>query len=150
MPAVAIREAGPGDIDEVAAMIRELAEFERLADQVRFDVGELRSVLFGPDPPARVLLAESAAGEVAGYALWYRTFSTFLGRPGIWLEDLYVRPAHRRQGHARSLLAHLRASTAGRVEWAVLDWNAPAIALYEDVGARPEAGWARYRWVHGP
>ena len=86
-------------------------------------------------------------GSVAGHALWFRTFSTFLGKTGIWLEDLYVRPAHRRQGHAGALMADLRARTEGRVEWEVLEWNADAIDFYQGLGARPDGGWTSYRWV---
>ena len=104
--------------------------------------------LFGPDPVAHVLMAETDDGKVAGFALWHRTFSTFLGRPGIWLEDLFVRPEARGAGVGTALLHHLfdRAG-AGRVEWAVLDWNEPSIAFYGRQGARPVPGWTRYRWT---
>ena len=84
---------------------------------------------------------------MAGFALWFRTFSTFLGRPGIWLEDLFVRPSSRGRGHGRALLDALRELTDGRVEWAVLDWNESSIAFYESLGARPVPGWTRYRWL---
>ncbi len=131
-------------------MIGELAAFERLEHEVCFDRAELAAHLFGPEPAAHVLLAETADGSVAGYALWYWTFSTFLGRRGIWLEDLFVRPCHRRSGYARALLGGLRDRTDGRVEWAVLDWNEPAIALYRSLGAEPVGGWARYRWLPAP
>lgn len=131
-------------------MIGELAAFERLTHEVCFDRDELAANLFGPEPAAHVLLAETDDGAVAGYALWFWTFSTFLGRRGIWLEDLFVRPAYRRAGHARALLQGLRDRTDGRVEWAVLDWNEPAIALYRSLGAEPVDGWARYRWLTGP
>ena len=88
-------------------------------------------------------------GRPRGHALWYRTFSTFLGKTGIWLEDLYVRPGHRRRGYAGALLAHLRMMTDGRLEWEVLEWNAPAMDFYQRLGARPMAGWTRYRWYTG-
>ena len=88
-------------------------------------------------------------GGLAGHALWYRTFSTFVGKSGIWLEDLYVRPGHRRQGLASALLAHLREQTDGRLEWEVLEWNAPAVDFYQRLGARPMAGWTKYRWYEG-
>ena len=130
-------------------MVRELAEFEASADQVTFDRDEFAAHLFGPDAVASVALAE-VDGEVAGMALWFPTFSTWLGRSGIWLEDLFVRPAHRRRGVGRALLDHLRSSTTGRVEWAVLDWNEAAIRTYEAVGARPVEGWTTYRWEPGP
>ena len=92
---------------------------------------------------------EDGEGGLAGHALWYRTFSTFLGKTGIWLEDLYVRPDHRRKGYASELLAHLRGQTAGRLEWEVLEWNHPAMDFYQRMGARPMAGWTRFRWYEG-
>ena len=130
-------------------MVRELAEFEASAEQVAFDRDEFADHLFGPGAVAYVALAE-VDGAVAGMALWFRTFSTWLGRSGIWLEDLFVRPAHRRHGVGRALLEHLRASTSGRVEWSVLDWNESAIRTYEAVGARPVEGWTTYRWEPRP
>jgi GNAT superfamily N-acetyltransferase len=145
---VRIRPGTAADLDEVVAMVRELAEFEQSADQVAFDRDELGSHLFGPGAVAHVAVAE-VGGEVAGMALWFPTFSTWLGRPGIWLEDLYVRPAHRRGGVGRALLEHLRSSTTGRVEWSVLDWNEAAIRTYDAVGARPITGWTTYRWEPG-
>ena len=114
--------------------------------EVVFDPMAVREHLFGDGPLASVLIAESEVGEVAGFALWFPTFSTFLGRPGIWLEDLFVRPAHRGRGHGVALLRRLRDLTDGRVEWAVLDWNTPSIAFYEELGAKPVSGWTRYRW----
>jgi GNAT superfamily N-acetyltransferase len=86
-------------------------------------------------------------GMVAGMALFYRTFSTWLGAEGIWLEDLFVRPAFRRQGYGHALLDALRARTAGRVEWAVLDWNTPAQDFYRSIGAAPVEGWTIWRWA---
>ncbi len=153
---VAIREAGEDDLGEVLAMIGELAAFEELADQVVCTVDDLRSAIVGQEAFVRVSLATVAPDEtgtpspeatVAGMALWYPTFSTFLGRPGIWLEDLFVRPDFRRQGIARVLLEHLRSRTDGRVEWDVLDWNERALTLYRSMGARPVEGWTRYRWL---
>ena len=141
-----IRTAGPSDLAEIAALIRELADFEDMADDVTFDEARLGRELFGGDPVARVLLAESDTGEVAAMALWFRTFSTFLGRSGIWLEDLYVRPEHRRIGIGTALLRRLRELTDGRVEWMVLDWNTAAQATYDRLGARPVPGWINYRW----
>jgi GNAT superfamily N-acetyltransferase len=143
---VAVRDATEDDLDEICALIRDLAEYERLGDEVVFDRDVVGRHLFGPDTTVSVLMAETADGMVAGFALWFPTFSTFLGRPGIWLEDLFVRPAQRGQGHGLALLGRLRAMTEGRVEWAVLDWNMPSIEFYEGIGARPVAGWTRYRW----
>ena len=146
-----VRSATPNDLAEIAALIRELADYERLAHEVAFDDAELGRHLFGPDPAAKVLIAEDAApGEppgVVGFALYFSTFSTFLGRPGLWLEDLFVRPEHRGKGHGAALLQHLRALTDGRLEWAVLDWNESAVAFYEGLGAGPVRGWTRYRWI---
>jgi len=128
-------------------MIKELAEFEQMADQVVCTVEDLRHAMFGADAVIFDTVAVADDGSVAGHALWFRTFSTFLGRTGIWLEDIYVRPDYRRQGHAAALLADLRARSEGRVEWEVLDWNADAITFYDGLGARPETGWTKYRWT---
>jgi GNAT superfamily N-acetyltransferase len=144
-----IRDACPDDLDAICALIRELADYEGLSSEVGLDRGELGHHLFGSEPAASVAIAvtEDAATEPAGFALWYPTFSTFLGRPGIWLEDLFVRPDARGRGLGRELLAHLRNLTDGRVEWAVLDWNEPAISFYRRLGAEPVTGWTRYRWL---
>jgi GNAT superfamily N-acetyltransferase len=146
-----VRDATPIDLDQIAAMIVELAEFEGSPGEVAFDPDELGRHLFGPEPAARVLIAEPVSGPdtVAGMALWYPTFSTWVGRPGIWLEDLWVRPGHRRTGLAGQLMAALAARTTGRVEWSVLDWNSDAIAFYDGLGAVPVPGWTRYRWRPG-
>ena len=142
-----VRAATSADLGEICALIRELAEYEELSDEVVFDEDVVASHLFGPSPSASVLIAE-ADGSVAGFALWFRTFSTFLGRPGVWLEDLFVRPAFRGQGLGVALLQALRPlAEGGRVEWAVLDWNEPSIRFYESLGARPVEGWTRYRWT---
>ncbi len=141
-----IRPAAEADVPALVSMIRELAEFEELSDQVQITEGALATALFGPESVVSDSVVEDGNGGLAGHALWFRTFSTFLGKTGIWLEDLYVRPAHRRRGHARALLAHLRNQTEGRVEWEVLEWNVPAIDFYQELGARPMAGWTRYRW----
>jgi GNAT superfamily N-acetyltransferase len=146
-----VREAVPADLDEICALIGELAEFEQASAEVAFDPAELSHHLFGPDPAACVLIAEpiDQPGVVAGMALWYRTFSTWVGRPGVWLEDLFVRPDYRGQGLAAELLSGLSRESEGRLECAVLDWNRPAIALYERSGGRPVEGWTRYRWPAG-
>jgi GNAT superfamily N-acetyltransferase len=144
-----IRPAVEEDVPELLAMIRELAEFENLTDQVSITADDLTRALFGPEAMAHDWVVEEAGGALVGHALWYRTFSTFLGRTGIWLEDIYVRPEHRRQGHAGELLKRLRQETEGRLEWEVLEWNAPAMDFYQRLGARPMAGWTRYRWFEG-
>ncbi len=148
-----VRDATPDDLAEIGTMIRELAVFEESGAEVAFHAGDLERHLFGPDPAAHVLIATVPAGPgtdsggavVAGMAVWFRTFSTWVGRPGVWLEDLFVRPQFRRLGVATDLLAALAARTDGRVEWQVLDWNRDAITFYAGLGAVPVAGWTRYR-----
>lgn len=141
-----IRDAVPQDLSEICALVRQLADYEHLADEVVFDEATFGRWLFD-ERVARVLIAEDDdAADIAGMALWFPTFSTFLGRPGIWLEDLFVRPAFRGRGHGLALLQALRSMTDGRVEWAVLDWNEPSIKLYEALGARVVSGWSRFRW----
>jgi GNAT superfamily N-acetyltransferase len=143
-----IRPATRADLDDIAALIHDLAEYEGLTHEVAWSTPTaLEACLFGASPAAQVLIAETEAGTVAGFALWFTTFSTFLARPGIWLEDLFVRPEHRGAGHGRALLTTLMAQSPGRVEWAVLDWNEPSIRFYESLGAEPVDGWTRYRWV---
>ena len=146
---MAIREAVPADLPLIAQFIRDLAEYERLAHAVEFDEAVLERSLFGDRPYAEVLIAESAAGEPVGFALFFHNFSTFLGRPGIYLEDLFVRPEARGQGHGKALLARLAAVAiergCGRLEWAVLNWNTPSIEFYEAMGARPNQDWTVYR-----
>jgi GNAT superfamily N-acetyltransferase len=144
-----IRPAAEADVPELLAMIRELAEYEHLADQVVATEEDLCRALFDPDSVVSDTVVEDGEGGLAGHALWFRTFSTFLGKTGIWLEDLYVRPAHRRKGVATALVDHLRSQTEGRLEWEVLEWNLPAMDFYQRLGARPMAGWTRYRWHEG-
>ena len=144
-----IRPAVEADIPELVAMIRELAEYEHLADQVTATEDDLARVLFSHDAVVYDSVVEDDDGGLAAHALWFRTFSTFLGKTGIWLEDLYVRPDHRRQGIATALVDHLRGQTDGRLEWEVLEWNQPAMDFYQQLGARPMAGWTRYRWYEG-
>ena len=139
-----IREATERDAAELLALTQELAAFEKMVCVATAD--QFRRALSGPVSLVHASLIETE-DVVAGYALWLPTFSTFLGRSGIWLEDLYVRPTYRRRGLGRALLTHLRTRTDGRVEWDVLEWNARAISLYEHLGARPVPGWTRYRWL---
>lgn len=143
-----IRLATPDDVPLIAQLIRELAEYEKLAHDVVFNEAALKQHLFGPRPYAEVLIAEQEGAGV-GFALFFHNFSTFLGQPGIYLEDLFVKPAYRGQGHGKQLLAALAKVAlergCGRLEWAVLDWNKPAIGFYEALGARPNDEWTVYR-----
>ena len=143
-----IRPAEPTDLPLIAALIRELAEYEHLAHEVRFSEAKLGEYLFGARPMAEVLIAE-ADGTACGFALFFHNFSTFEGRPGIYLEDLFVRPAARGHGLGKALLAALarlaQARDCARLEWSVLDWNAPSIAFYKALGARPLDDWIGMR-----
>ncbi|MBX7450549.1 GNAT family N-acetyltransferase [Mycolicibacterium sp. 3033] len=147
-----IRVVRPGDEAELTAMIHELADFERAAAECTVTETQLREALFGEDPVVYGLLAE-VDGQAAGGALWFRNFSTWDGVAGVYLEDLFVRPAFRRRGLARRLLAALARECVDngytRLTWAVLDWNSNAIALYDAVGGRPQSEWITYR-VSGP
>jgi GNAT superfamily N-acetyltransferase len=147
-----VRPATEADIPAIHALIRDLAEFERLAHLCRATEGDLRAALFEVPPAAEVLIA-SCDGEVAGFALFFHNFSTFVGRRGLWLEDLYVRPAFRRRGCAQALLRRLAGIAGergcGRFEWAVLDWNAEAIRFYEALGGTVLPDWRIVR-VTGP
>lgn len=142
-----IREATERDTAVVLALTQELAAYEHLENELHATLERLTRALAGPLPFVHASLLEVPEDGVVGYALWFPTFSTFLGRSGIWVEDLYVRQAHRGNGYGRALLEHLRTRTDGRIEWEVLDWNERAIAVYERLGARPVPGWTRYRWT---
>lgn len=143
-----LRAAEAADVPQIFAMIRELAEFERLESQLVGSPGLLAAHLFGESRFASALLAEWQ-GAVAGYAIYFPTYSTFLTRPGLYLEDLYVRAACRGRGIGSALLAAVeqraRDLGCGRLEWAVLDWNRHAIDFYHRFGARPTEGWRVYR-----
>lgn len=143
-----VRRATREDAGLVLAFIRELAEYERLPHEVVATEDELERTLFGERPYAEVLLAFDG-GAAAGFALFFHNYSTFLGRPGIYLEDLYVRPAHRGGGIGRALLARVARTAVdrgcGRLEWWVLDWNRPAIDFYERLGAAAMDEWTVYR-----
>jgi GNAT superfamily N-acetyltransferase len=143
-----IRSATAADVPIIARLIRDLAAYERLSDQVALDEARLREHLFGARPYAEVLLAE-AAGAVIGFALFFHNYSTFLARPGIYLEDLFVEPSHRGQGHGKALLcavARLAVErSCGRLEWSVLNWNTPSIEFYRALGAVPQDEWTVYR-----
>jgi len=147
-----IRPARPVDVPAVHAMIRALADYEKLTHLCVATEADLERALFGPRPVAEVLIAWKGR-ETAAFALFFHNFSTFLGRPGLWLEDLFVQPAHRRQGCAQALLRTLagiaRERGCGRFEWAVLDWNTPAIEFYQSLGATVLPDW-RIARVVGP
>ena len=143
-----IRSATPADLPLIARFIRDLAEYEKLAHEVRFDEAKLGEKLFGPRPYAEVLIGE-IDGSPQGFALFFHNFSTFEGRPGIYLEDLFVRPEARGSGLGKALLAHLAGLVVerdcARLEWSVLDWNAPAIGFYQSLGARLMDEWTVMR-----
>jgi GNAT superfamily N-acetyltransferase len=143
-----IRAATIDDVSLIANLIRALAEYEHLAHEVVLDEARLREHLFGPRPFAEVLLAEEQ-GAVVGFALFFHNYSTFLGQPGIYLEDLFVVPEHRGKGHGKGLLTTLARLAVergcGRLEWAVLEWNEPALGFYRSLGAVPLDDWRTYR-----
>jgi GNAT superfamily N-acetyltransferase len=143
-----IRAAEPADVPVIAHLIRELAKFEKLEDDVVLTEELLRAGLFGPRPYAEAVIAEEESQPI-GFALFFHTFSTFLARPGLYLEDLFVLADHRGRGVGRALLAHLAHLAVergcGRLEWAVLNWNHEAIRFYERLGAKPNSEWTVYR-----
>jgi len=148
MVQLTIRPATVADAGLILRFIRELAVYEKAGSSVQADEAGIAASLFGPDASARALVCE-AGGEAIGYAVYFYNYSTWLGRKGIYLEDLYITPAHRGSGAGRALLKHIArqavAEGCGRFEWSVLDWNAPAIAFYVAAGARPQDEWTVYR-----
>jgi len=145
---IQLRTATEKDVPLILAFITELAEYERLRHEVVVTEKRLRETLFGERRFAEVVLAE-LGGEPVGFALFFHNYSTFLGKPGLYLEDLYVRPEARGRGVGRRLLTHLAAIAkergCGRMEWSVLDWNESAIGFYRSLGARPMDEWTVYR-----
>ena len=145
-----IRDARPDDVPLLLALFRELAEYERLQDQLRATEELLERALFSDRPAAEALVAERGGAPV-GYALFYPTFSTFLAIQGVWLEDLFVRPAHRKSGAGRALLAAVAARArergAERLEWSALDWNELALGFYRGLGAQRMDEWVTHRLV---
>lgn len=148
MAGVEVREAVEEDVPLILQLIKELAEYEKLSHEVVATEEMLRKSLFGERRFAEALIGE-VEGKPAGFALFFHNFSTFLGRPGIYLEDLYVRPEFRGSGLGRALLVCLaglvRERGCGRLEWSVLNWNEPAIGFYRGIGAVPVDGWTGYR-----
>lgn len=143
-----LRPATPQDLPAVLALIRQLADYEKLSHQVVATEAQLHEAMFGPSAVAETLLA-CLDGQTVGMALCFRSYSTFLGRAGLYLEDLFVLPEHRGLGIGRRLLQALATLAVqrgyGRMEWSVLDWNQPAIGFYQRLGARPVDGWTVYR-----
>jgi GNAT superfamily N-acetyltransferase len=143
-----IEAARSEDVPLVLELIRELAEFEKEPDAAQATAEQIREALFGEKPAAEAVIAW-VDGDAAGWALWFQNFSTWTGRPGLWLEDLFVRPRFRRQGVGRSLLTYLAGLCEqrgyGRFEWSVLDWNTGAIEFYESLGAEAMGEWTTMR-----
>jgi len=148
MPAIHIRPAEADDTALILRFIRELALYEKAEHEVVATEADVRSSLFGPGSPARALIC-TVDGVNAGFAVYFFNYSTWQGRKGLYLEDLYVTPAHRNAGAGKALLLHLArlavAEGCGRFEWSVLDWNEPAIEFYRSLGAWPMDEWVRYR-----
>lgn len=148
MPDSRVRRVRPADVPAVLELVGELAEYERLSHECRMTAEQLHGALFGPEPALFGHVGE-AAGRVAGFALWFRNFSTFRGTHGIYLEDLYVCREHRGTGLGRALLTELAAECVrrgyARLEWSALDWNAPAIDFYTSLGATPLDEWTMFR-----
>ncbi|RUL88067.1 GNAT family N-acetyltransferase [Tautonia sociabilis] len=143
-----IRPARPEDSETIAGLIRELADYERLLHEAKATGDDIRRGLFGPRPFAEALIAEWD-GVCVGFALFFHNYSTFRGQPGMYLEDLFVRPSHRGRGLGKALLASVARLAVergcGRLEWSVLDWNEPSIGFYKALGARPMDDWTVYR-----
>ncbi len=143
-----LRPAVAGDAGTILQFVEELAEYEKLRHECVATEADIAAHLFGERPKAEVVLAEWD-GEAVGFALFFHNFSTFLGKPGIYLEDLYVQPSMRGKGVGKALLVHLarlaKERDCGRLEWSVLDWNAPSIAFYQSLGAKAKDEWTVYR-----
>lgn len=148
-----IRPARPQDVSQILSFIRELAVYEKLEHEVVATEESLRTTLFSDKPAAEVVFIEDN-GIPVGFALYFTSYSTFLGKPGLYLEDLYVKPEARGRGYGKKLLAYLAKEVVrrnyGRLEWSVLDWNLPSIEFYESLGAEPLADWIRYRLTEAP
>ena len=143
-----IRPATESDVDTIFSLIKELADYERLTHEVVATENDIRRSLFGERPFAEALIGEYERTPIS-FALFFYNFSTFIGKPGIYLEDLYVKPEYRSKGFGRKMLAHIARLTikrnCGRFEWSVLDWNRPAIRTYDKLNAKPMQDWILYR-----
>ncbi len=145
---VSVRPARPDDVDPIVGMLRALAADQ--GDETRIDAAALRDAAFGDSPVAFADVAvDDGTGEVVGVALWFPTFSSYLARAGVYLQDLYVLPEHRAAGHGRALMSELAARAGGRVEWSVVDGNDAATAFYRSLGAHPHEGWTTWHWLPG-
>ncbi|TLX53614.1 GNAT family N-acetyltransferase [Stutzerimonas nosocomialis] len=148
MPSPAIRPAGPDDCGLILELITDLARYEKAEHEVLASADDIHRSLFGDEPAANALICE-IDGAAVGFAVYFVSYSTWLGKPGLYLEDLYVKPEHRGSGAGKALLRELAALAVakgyGRFEWSVLDWNEPAIRFYQSIGAEPQAEWVRYR-----
>jgi len=146
---VSVRPVTADDVDVVVGLVRELADYEKSLDEARMTPAQLHEALFGDSPALFGHVAEDDDGTVVGFALWFLNFSTWRGTHGVYLEDLYVSPAHRGTGLGRELLRTLAAVCVergyARLEWSVLDWNTPSIEFYRAAGARPQDGWSVFR-----
>lgn len=144
-----IRSAGPGDIQVILDLIRDLAIYEEEEDQAQATFDQLHAALFSPAPTAWCELVEDSDGSIAGFALWFKNYSTWTGTPGIYLEDLFVKPAYRGKGYGKALLIHLARKCVEngwhRFQWWVLDWNEPSIEFYKSLGAVAMDEWTVYR-----
>ncbi|MEZ4494643.1 MAG: GNAT family N-acetyltransferase [Dehalococcoidia bacterium] len=149
MSKVPVRPAREDDLDTIIELIHALAEYEREPEAVKLEREQLRDHIFGDRPYAEVIIAETGSGASAGFALFFHSYSTWMGRPGIWLEDLFVRPELRGNGYGRALLAELARLAVdrdcARLEWSVLDWNEPSIGFYRTLGAVAMDEWTTYR-----
>ena len=145
---ITVRDAQPHEAGLVLGFIRELADYERMLHAVTTTEDDVRALLFAPHPKAFCMIAMLGT-EPVGFALWFYNVSTFLGRHGLYLEDIFVRPQHRGCGAGRAMLASLArrcvAENLGRMEWSVLDWNAPALAFYDSIGATAQSEWVGQR-----
>ena len=145
---IGIEPATPRDVPLILSLIKALADYERLAEAVVATEDSIRASLFGSKPAAEAVIARAGA-EPVGFAVWFHNYSTFLSRPGLYLEDLFVLPAWRGRGIGRALIQHLARIAVergcGRMEWSVLDWNEPAIRFYRSLGAEPMEEWTVYR-----
>jgi GNAT superfamily N-acetyltransferase len=145
---LSIDPATPADIPLILDLIRELAEYEHEPESAQATAEQIHSALFGERPAAEAVIAR-VDGEPAGWGLWFQTFSTWTGKPGLWLEDLYVRPQYRRQGVGNALMVFLARLCVerdyGRLEWSVLDWNTPTLDFYKALGAEAETEWTNHR-----